>query len=152
MKPTFGKTAGLKMAKHATAPLPIVKPIVHEKWLQDYLNEHPDIGYVKLLKALEQAMHVTCTRQTMQTWLEKHEPIAVEPTIAEHEDFLLEQLEKTPSIGSTAMCTALRKARGVTFKEWHIRDWLAAHRGALPMPFAEAASSSSGPSMALLQL
>ena len=84
MKPTFGKTAALKMAKHATVPLPVVKPTVHEEWLQDYLNEHPDIGDIKLLKALEQAMHVTCTRKTMQRWLESHEPITVEPTIAEY--------------------------------------------------------------------
>ena len=50
------------------------------------------------------------------------------------------------------MRTALREARGVDVKEAPIRAWLAAHQGALPMPFAEAASSSSGPSMALLQL
>ena len=50
------------------------------------------------------------------------------------------------------MRTALREARGVNVKEAPIRAWLAAHQGALPMPFAEAASSSSGPSMALLQL
>ena len=97
-------------------------------------------------------MHVTCTRKTMQRWLDSHEPITVEPTIAEHEDFLFEQLVKNPSIGYKLMMKAIHKARGVTFKEAPIRAWLAAHQGALPMPFAEAASSSSGPSMALLQL
>ena len=50
------------------------------------------------------------------------------------------------------MCTAIKKAKGVTFKEAPIRTWLAAHKGARPMPAADAASSSSAPSMALLQL
>ena len=84
--------AALTMAKYANVQLPrgvvpllVVEPIVHEEWLQDYLNEHPDIGDIKLLKALEQAMHVTCTRKTMQRWLDSHEPITVEPDIAEHE-------------------------------------------------------------------
>ena len=97
-------------------------------------------------------MNVTCSRQAMRTWLDSHEPITVEPTIAEHEDFLFEQFKKKPTIGSTAMCTAIRKAKGVTFKEAPIRLWLAAHKNALPMPTATAASSSSAPSMALLQL
>ena len=88
----------------------------------------------------------------MRTWCSHHKPITAEPTIAEHEDFLLEQLAKTPSIGYKALCTAIYNAKGVTFKETTIRAWLAAHKGALPMPYAEAASSSSGPSMALLQL
>ena len=70
MKPTFGKTAALKMAKHATVPLPVVKPIVHEEWLQDYLNEHPAIGDIKLLKALEQAMRQVVAKETEKAVLE----------------------------------------------------------------------------------
>jgi len=88
----------------------------------------------------------------METWFSHHKPVVLEPTIADHEDFLLEQLAAKPSIGYKAMCSAIHKARGVTFKEAPIRAWLAAHKGALPMPIAEAASSSSGPSMALLRL
>ena len=88
----------------------------------------------------------------MQTWFSPHEPITVDPDIAEHEDFLFEQLAKKPTIGSTAMCTAIRKAKGVNFKEAHIRAWLAAHKGALPTPIADAASFSSGLFMALLEL
>ena len=94
----------------------------------------------------------------METWCSQHKAVVLEPTIAEHEDFLFEQLAKKSDIGYKAMCTAIRKARGVTFKEAPIRAWLAAHKGALPMPIAEAipvaeaASSSSGPSMALLEL
>ena len=134
------------------APLPSVNPTDHEEFLQGYLNDHPSSGYKKLLKALEETKHVTCSEKAMRTWCSHHKPITVEPTIAEHEDFLLEQLEKTPSIGKTAMCTALRNARGVSFKEAPIRALLAAHKGALPMPYAETASSSSAPYMALLQL
>ena len=133
-------------------PLPIVKPIEYEEWLQDYYNAHPTIGDMNLVAALQEAMSVTCGRKAMRTWLSNHEPSTVEPTIAEHEDFLFEQLVKNPSIGSKAMMTAILKGRGVTFKEAPIRAWLAAHKGVLPTPIAEAASSSSGPSMALLQL
>ena len=90
----------------------------------------------------------------MRTWLGKHAAIVAEPIIQleDHEDFLWEQLAKKPLIGRAAMRTALREARGVDVKEAPIRAWLAAHQGALPIPFAEAALSSSGPSMALLQL
>ena len=134
------------------APLPTVKPADYEEFLQGYLNDHPSITDGKLLKALEGTMNVTCSRRTMRTWVDQHEAITVEPDIADHEDFLLEQLAKKPSIGYTAMISAIRKARGVDFKEAPIRAWLAAHKGALPMPVAEAASSSAGPSMALLKL
>jgi len=88
----------------------------------------------------------------MRVWLDNHEAVTVEPTIAEHEDFLLEQLVKNPSIGYKLMMKAILKGRGVAFKEAPIRAWLAAHKGALPMPTAAAASSSAAPSMALLQL
>jgi len=64
----------------------------------------------------------------------------------------LQQLAANPSIGHGAMCTAIKSANGVTFKHAPIRKWLAAHKGARPMPAADAASSSSAPSMALLQL
>ena len=112
-----GATMAKQKAKKRTidsasmAPLPVVKPIVYEEWLQDYLNKHPAIGYIKLLKALEQAMHVTCTETAMQRWLNNHEPITVEPTIADHEDFLVEQLVKNPSIGYKLMMKAIKKAR-----------------------------------------
>ena len=128
------------------ASLPVVKPADYEDFLQGYLNDHPSIGHAKLLKALEQTMHVTSSARAIRTWLSHHEPII---QLEDHEDFLLEQLAKEPLIGRKAMCTALREARGVTVKEAPIRAWLAAHQ---PMPFAEAAASSSGPSMALLQM
>ena len=134
------------------APLPNVKLADYEEFLQGYLNDHPSFGYKKLLTALERDMHVTCTRHAMETWFSHHKPVVLEPTIADHEDFLLEQLVKTPSIGYKLMMKAIHKARGVTFKEAPIRAWLAAHKGALPMPTAAAASSSAAPSMALLKL
>ena len=87
----------------------------------------------------------------MDNWFEHHKPIIVEPDTADHEDILFEVLAKKSDIGSKTMCTAIRKANGVTFREAPIRAWLAAHKGALPTPIAEA-SSSSAPSMALLQL
>jgi len=146
MKPTFGKRAAMEA-------FPIVKRIEYEEWLQDYYNAHPIIGDMNLVAALQEAMNVTCGRKAMRTWLGKHAAIVAEPIIQleDHEDFLWEQLSKEPLIGYYAMRTALREARGVDVKEAPIRAWLAAHQGALPMPFAEAASSSSGPSMALLQ-
>ncbi len=61
-----GATMAKQKAKRRTidaASLPVVKPIEYEAWLQDYLNEHPDIGDIKLLNALEQAMHGTCTKK-----------------------------------------------------------------------------------------
>ena len=61
-------------------------------------------------------------------------------------------IKKEPSIGSKLMMKAIHKARGVTFKEAPIKAWLAAHKAALPTPIAEAASSSSAPSMVLLKL
>ena len=88
----------------------------------------------------------------MEVWLSHHEAITTEPDIADYEDFLLEQLAANLSIGKTALRTAIRKTKGMTFKAPPIRNWLAAHKGALPMPIAEAASSSPAPSMALLQL
>jgi hypothetical protein len=60
-----GATMAKQKAKKRTidstsmAPLPFVKPIVHEEWLQNDLNERPAIGDKLLLKALVQAMHVT---------------------------------------------------------------------------------------------
>ena len=78
------------------ASLPVVKPADYEDFLQGYLNDHPSFGYSEVLKALEQTMHVTCSKRAMQTWFSHHEPITVEPTIEEHEDFLLEQLAKEP--------------------------------------------------------
>ena len=134
------------------APLPTVKPADYEDFLQGYLNDHPSIGWRKLLKALELTMHVTCNKRAMETWFSQHKPVVLEPTIADHEDFLLEQLVKKPSIGYKLMMKAIRDAKGVIFSEAPIRAWLAAHQGALPMPTAAAASSSSAPSMALLQL
>ena len=112
-----GATTAKRTAKRRTidstsmAPLPVVKPIEYEGFLQDYLNKHPTIGDKQLLKAMVQDMHVTCSRQAMRTWLDSHKPITVEPDIAHHEDFLFEQLAKKPDIGSTAMCTAIRKAK-----------------------------------------
>ncbi len=97
-------------------------------------------------------MHVTCSRKAMEVWLSHHGPVTVEPSIVDYEEFLSEQLAANPTIGYKAMCTAVRNAKGVTFKEAPIRTWLAAHKGALPTPIVEAASSSAGPSMALLQL
>ena len=97
-------------------------------------------------------MHVTCSEQAIRTWLDKHAAIVAEPDIADYEDFLSQQLAAKPKIGYRAMCTAINNAKGVIFKEAPIRAWLAAHQGTLPTPIAEAASPSSGPSMALLQL
>ena len=83
MKPTFGKRA-------AMAPLPIVKPIEYEEWLQGYLNAHPTIGDISLLTALQESMNVTCGRKALRTWLGKHAAIVAEPIIQleDHEDFL----------------------------------------------------------------
>ena len=81
-----------------------------------------------------------------------HEAIIAEPKLEDYEDFLLQQLAAKPFIGYKAMCIDIRNAKGVKFEEAPIRTWLTAHKGALPMPGAEAASSSSAPSMALLQL
>ena len=97
-------------------------------------------------------MHVTSTKSSMEVWLSHHEPIVAEPVLADYEDFLLEQLAANPSIGKTALCTAIRKAKGVTFKEAPIRTWLAARKGTTPMPIAGQASSSSAAPMALLDL
>lgn len=97
-------------------------------------------------------MHVTYSKKSMEVWLSHHEPIIPEPDIGDYEYFLLEQLAAKPSISHKAMCTAMCNARGMTCKEAPIRSWLAAHKGALPMPIAEAASSSSAPPMPVLQL
>ena len=110
----------------SVAPLPMVKPTDYDDFLQGYLNDHPSFGYRKLLKALEVDMHVTCTRPAMEHWFRDHDPIAAEPTIADHEDFLWEQLKEEPDIGYRLMMKAILKARGVTFKETPIRAWLAA--------------------------
>ena len=120
--------------------------------MQGYLNSHPAIGDRKLLKTLGDSMHLACSKQSMETWSSHHAAITTEPDIGDYEDFLLEQLAAKPSIGSKAMCTAIKKNKGVTFKEAPIRTWLAAHTGALPMPTAEAASSSSAVSMAMLDI
>ena len=100
------------------APLPIVKPIEYEEWLQDYFNAHPTIGDKNLQKALQESMNVTCGRQALRTWLGNHAAIVAEPIIQleDHEDFLWEQLAKEPLIGRYAMRTALREARGVDVK------------------------------------
>jgi len=53
-----GATMAKQKAKRRTidstsmAPLPVVKPIDYEGFLQDYLNKHTTIGDKKLLKAL----------------------------------------------------------------------------------------------------
>ena len=99
------------------APLPIVKPIEYEEFLQGYLDSHPAIGYWRLLKALEDSMHVTCSKKAMETWFSHHAAITTKSDIADYEAFLLEQLATNPSIGYKAMCTAIKKAKGVTFKE-----------------------------------
>ena len=64
----------------------------------------------------------------MRTWLDYHAAIVADPDIADHEDFLLQQLAANPAIGYSAMCTAINKAKGVAFKEAPIRTWLAAQR------------------------
>ena len=97
-------------------------------------------------------MHVTCSKKSMGVWFSHHKPITAEPVIDDYEDFLLQRLAAKPTIGYRAMIAAILKAKGVTFKEAPIRAWLAAHKGALPMPDVQAASSSSAPSMALLEL
>ena len=55
-----------------------------------------------------------------------------------------------------ALCTAIRKAKAVTFKAAPIKSWLAAHRGAssdsIATPTMGQASSSSGAYMPLLDL
>ena len=70
------------------APLPEVKPKDYEEFLQGHLNAHPTITDGKLLKALEDSMHVTCRRQGMRTWLDHHAAIVADPDIADHEEFL----------------------------------------------------------------
>ena len=47
----------------------------------------------------------------------------MEPDIADYEDFPLEQLVANLSIGKTALCTAIRKATGRTFKERPVLPW-----------------------------
>ena len=82
----------------------------YEDFLQGCLNDQPSIGRRQLLKTLKLTMHVSCSDKAMRTWLDHHEPITAEPDIAEHEDFLWEQLKKKPNSGYTAMCTAIRKS------------------------------------------
>ena len=135
---------------------PIVKLIEYEEWLQGYLNAHPKIGDIKLLKALEESMNVTCSRQTMQTWLGKHSAIVAEPDIADYEDFLSQQLASKPNMGYKLLCGSLKKAKGVTIREGPMRTWLSAHKKSSAsigtMPVHGNSSSSSGPAMAELDL
>ena len=54
----------------------------------------------------------------MEVWLSHHEPVIVEPDIADNGDFLSQQLAAKPSIGYKAMSTAIniQKNRGVAVK------------------------------------
>lgn len=110
-------------------------------------------------------MHVACSQRTMRTWFDQHEPVTAEPIIADYEEFLLEQLAAKPTIGYKLMMKVIRDAKGAIFREAPIRAWLAAHKGASPIPMAVAAasdsivtptmgqaSSSSGAAMPLLDL
>ncbi len=120
-------TATSTMAKQKTkkrtidstsmAPLLIVKPVEYEDVLQAYFNTHTSIGDAKLLQVLEESRNATCSKKTMRTWLDHHEPITMEPSITDYDDFLLRQLAAKPSIGSKAMCTAVLKARGSLSKK-----------------------------------
>ena len=83
-----GDSAAKKERTIDSSSMLVLKPIDYEEFLQSYLNTHPTIGYWKLLKALEQSMHVTCSKRSMQTWFDHHEPITAEPVIADYEDYL----------------------------------------------------------------
>jgi hypothetical protein len=76
----------------------------------------------------------------MRTWLDKHEPVVVEPACADYETFLLEQLASKPSMGYKLLCGSLEKAKGVTIRYGPMRTWLSAHK------------KSSSPAMAELDL
>ena len=91
-----GKAGKTKAASKpmATGPLPIVKPADYEVFLQGYLNAHPKIGWRKLLAAFGDSLHVTCTEWSIRTWLDHHAAIIAEQDIADHEDFLWEQLRQ----------------------------------------------------------
>ena len=121
--------------------------------LQGYLNDHPSIGYSKLLQALELNMNVTSSTRAMRTWLSHHDPIIADPVIADYEEFLAQEVTANPSIGYKALMNKVKKAKGVSFREAPIRAWLAAHKGApaIATPAQVATSSSNGP-MAVLDL
>ena len=112
-----GRAIGVVADNAHGAPLPTVKPEDYEDFLQRYLHVHPSFGYSKLLKVLEGSMHVTCSQRSMRTWFSHHDPVVSEPTIAEHEDFLLLQLVAKPDIGYKALCKRVLKERGVAFRE-----------------------------------
>ena len=99
------------------ASLPFVKPTDYDDFLQGYLNDHPSIGYSKLLQALELNMNVTSSTRAMRTWLSHHDPIIADPVIADYEEFLAQEVTANPSIGYKALMTKVKKAKGVSFRE-----------------------------------
>ena len=76
-----GKKKKESIVETTADPLPSVKPKDYDSFLQGQLNMQPTIKPVKLIRALEGAMQVTCNEQSMRTWLDKHEPVVAEPVI-----------------------------------------------------------------------
>ena len=144
------------MADSIAAPLPVAKPKDYESFLQGHLNTVPNIGYKKLRKALEDSVHVTCNEQAIRTWLDKHEPVVVEPACTDYEFVLLEQLASKPLMGYKLLCRSFKNAKGVTIREGPMRAWLMAYKGSSasigPMPVQGNSSPSSGRAMAVLDL